>query len=98
MPPFKTWFMDKRRDGKEDPTMTTVTRTEFEMLVEMIRELKEEVHGTRDNQEALSKTVALIQADLVRYRGFVGGVSFVMACAMTIWTMLKDWLVEQFKS
>lgn len=78
--------------------MTSVTRTEFEFLVEMIRELKEEVHGTRDNQEALSKVVASIQADLVKYRGFIGGVSFVVACAMTAWNMLKDWIVSQFNS
>jgi hypothetical protein len=63
----------------------------LERQVAVLEKQRDEDKDVRD--EILAK-VTLIEHEMTRYRGFLGGVAFLGACFVTAATLFKDWLMD----
>lgn len=63
----------------------------IEQQLVVLERLREEDKEVRD---AILEKVTHIESEMTRYRGFLGGVTFLGACLVTAATLFKEWLIE----
>lgn len=59
--------------------------------------LKSKSELVQSTQEAILLALKEIQTDMVRYKGFMGGVAFLASGIGIAATVGKDWLVDHLK-
>lgn len=53
-------------------------------LSERVAVLESELAGVKDGNAAILRSLQKIHTELTRYKGFVGGVVFVVTCVVTV--------------
>lgn len=86
----------KFRDLYPDPTARIAAL--LEVLGQEVGSLGAAVADVRSAIKAIDDRVTAIEQDMTRYRGFIGGVSFIVGGAMIAWNLTKEWLHAQFSS
>ena len=62
--------------------------------VERIAVLEAEVRGLKQEQDKILLCVQDIHAELIRYKGFLGGVAFIASGVGIFITLFKDWIIK----
>lgn len=62
--------------------------------VERIAVLEAEVRSLKEEQDKILDCVQNIHSELVRYKGFLGGVAFIASGVGIFLTLFKDWLIK----
>lgn len=62
--------------------------------VERIAVLEAEVKLLKDEQDKILICVQDIHSELIRYKGFLGGVAFIASGIGIFLTVFKDWIVK----
>lgn len=62
--------------------------------VERIAVLEAEVRSLKDEQDKILSCVQNIHAEMVRYKGFLGGVAFIASGIGIFLTIFKDWIFK----
>lgn len=66
--------------------------------IERIAVLETEVRAMKDNQEDILKCMQDIRDEMTKYKGFIGGVAFVVSCLGIALTVFKEWIIKHFLS
>lgn len=64
--------------------------------IERIAVLEAEVRTLKDEQDKILQCVQDIHSELVRYKGFLGGVAFIASGIGIFLTLFKEWLAKHF--
>ena len=62
--------------------------------VERIAVLEAEVKGLKQEQDKILLCVQDIHAEMIRYKGFLGGVAFIASGVGIFITLFKDWIIK----
>lgn len=65
--------------------------------VERIAVLESEVKDLKKEQDEILKCVQNIHSEMIRYKGFMGGIAFLASGIGIFLTVFKDWLTTHFK-
>lgn len=64
--------------------------------VERIAVLESEVASLKEDQREILKCMHEIKDEMTRYKGFLGGVAFLVSGLGIFLTLSKDWLIKHF--
>jgi Tfp pilus assembly protein PilN len=64
--------------------------------VERIAVLEAEVSALKDDQKEILKCMHEIRDEMTRYKGFLGGVAFLISGLSIFFTLFKDWFFKHF--
>lgn len=59
---------------------------------ERLAVVESEIKGLKESQEQIQKTMAAILSEMTRYKGFMGGVAFLLSGVVVFWTMFGDYI------
>lgn len=59
--------------------------------------LENEVFNLKEDLKEILKTVKEIDVQMTRYKGFLGGITFVLSAVGVFWSFGKDWLLSHVK-
>ena len=59
--------------------------------------LETEVAALKETLKEILTTVKEIDDQMTRYKGFIGGIAFVISAVGVLWSLLKDWLLSLLK-
>lgn len=62
--------------------------------IERIAVLEAEVRSLKEEQDKVLEVVQNIHSELVRYKGFMGGVAFIASGVGVFFTIFKDWILS----
>lgn len=62
--------------------------------VERIAVLEAEVRAMKEHQDEILKVMNSIREEMTRYKGFLGGIAFIVSCLGVALTVFKDWIVD----
>ena len=62
--------------------------------IERIAVLEAEVKSLKEEQDKILDCVQNIHAEMVRYKGFLGGVAFIASGVGIFLTIFKDWIFK----
>lgn len=65
--------------------------------VERIAVLEAEVSALKEEQDKILNVVQEIHAEMVRYKGFLGGIAFLASGIGIFLTVFKEWVVSHLK-
>lgn len=65
--------------------------------VERIAVLEAEVQALKDDQKEILKCMHEIRDEMTRYKGFLGGIAFLISGLTVCLTLFKDWFFEHIK-
>ena len=60
--------------------------------IERIAVLEAEVKSLKEEQDKILECVQNIHSEMVRYKGFLGGVAFIASGSGVFFTIFKDWI------
>lgn len=63
--------------------------------IERIAVLEAEVKSLKEEQDKILECVQNIHSEMVRYKGFLGGVAFIASGVGVFLTIFKDWLFSR---
>ena len=63
-------------------------------VVERIAVLESEVKTLKDEQDKILEGVNSIHSELLRYKGFLGGVAFIASGVGIFLSLFKDWIIK----
>lgn len=66
--------------------------------VERTAVLETKVSSLEDNHAEMLKILYEIKDEMTRYKGFLGGISFLVTCLVVAGTMFKDWIIKHLGS
>lgn len=66
--------------------------------IERIAVLETEVRAMKENQEDILRCMQGIRDEMTRYKGFIGGIAFVVSCLGIALTVFKEWIINTFLS
>jgi len=55
------------------------------------------VQSLKEEQDKILQCVQNIHAEMVRYKGFLGGIAFIVSGIGIFLTVFRDWLVAHIK-
>lgn len=77
------------------------TREELATLRERITNtlhwLEEVAVEMKDDRDEFHKAVRDLQGEITRYKGFVGGIAFILSGVVTALTLFKGWIFGEHK-
>jgi hypothetical protein len=50
-----------------------------------------------ENQKVTQDRMAAIESEMSRYKGFLGGVAFILTGIVTAWELGKEWIIQHIK-
>lgn len=62
--------------------------------VERIAVLEAEVKALKHEQDKVLECVQEIHSEMVRYKGFLGGMTFIASGILIAITLAKDWIIK----
>lgn len=62
--------------------------------IERIAVLEAEVKELKKEQDKILDCVQNIHSEMVRYKGFLGGIAFLTSGVVVFITLFKDWLIK----
>lgn len=62
--------------------------------VERIAVLEAEVRAMKEHQDEILKAMLEIRDEMTKYKGFLGGIAFIISCLGVALTLFKDWIIE----
>lgn len=62
--------------------------------LERIAVLEAEVRAMKEHQDEILKVMQGIRDEMTRYKGFIGGIAFVVSCVGVALTVFKDWVID----
>lgn len=62
--------------------------------IERIAVLEAEVKELKKEQDKILACVQNIHSEMVRYKGFLGGIAFLTSGVVVFITLFKDWLIK----
>jgi ABC-type uncharacterized transport system fused permease/ATPase subunit len=65
--------------------------------IERIAILESTSEETKQTLEAIDKKLDQLHADMTRYKGFLGGVTFVGSCVMAFLALGKEWILSRMR-
>lgn len=65
--------------------------------VERIAVLEAEVSALKEEQDKILDVVQEIHAEMVRYKGFLGGIAFLASGIGIFLTVFKEWVTSHLK-
>lgn len=65
--------------------------------VERLVVLEQEVKALKEDLGTILSEVKMINAQMVKYRGFLGGITFVLSGIPLVWMFGKDWFLAHWK-
>jgi hypothetical protein len=66
--------------------------------LERIAVLESEVRSMKEHQDEILKCMQSIRDEMTRYKGFIGGIAFVVSCLGVALTVFKEWIIKHFLS
>jgi hypothetical protein len=63
-----------------------------------VRDLRSSVKELEEGRKEVVEKLDEIRGELLKYKGFVGGVMFVGSCFMALITLAKDTILKKFGS
>ena len=66
--------------------------------IERIAILETEVRAMKEHQEDILKCMQGIRDEMTKYKGFIGGIAFVVSCLGIALTVFKEWIIKHFLS
>lgn len=65
---------------------------------ERIAILETEVRAMKEHQEDILRCMQNIRDEMTKYKGFIGGIAFVVSCLGVALTVFKEWIINTFLS
>jgi ABC-type uncharacterized transport system fused permease/ATPase subunit len=62
--------------------------------VERIAVLESEVRELKKEQDKVLECVQNIHSEMIRYKGFLGGIAFIASGVLIVITLAKDWIIK----
>lgn len=62
--------------------------------VERIAVLESEVGSLKKDQEEILKIMHEIKDEMTRYKGFLGGIAFLVSGLGVFFTLFKEWIIK----
>ena len=62
--------------------------------LERIAIVETKVDSLEDNHKELLKLMHEIKDEMTRYKGFLGGIAFLVSCLGIAFTLFKDWILK----
>lgn len=62
--------------------------------VERTAVLETKVTALEDNHAEMLKIMHEIKDEMTRYKGFLGGVAFLISCLVVAMSMFKEWIIK----
>lgn len=62
--------------------------------LERIAIVETKVDSLEDNHKELLKLMHEIKDEMTRYKGFLGGIAFLVSCLVVAVSIFKDWLLK----
>jgi hypothetical protein len=66
--------------------------------LERIAVLESEVRSMKEHQDEILKCMQSIRDEMTKYKGFIGGIAFVVSCLGVALTVFKEWIIKHFLS
>lgn len=66
--------------------------------LERIAVLESEVRSMKEHQDEILKCMHSIRDEMTKYKGFIGGIAFVVSCLGVALTVFKEWIIKHFLS
>jgi hypothetical protein len=63
---------------------------------ERIAVLENEVRSLRTDQKEILDCIHAVRDEMLRYKGFLGGVAFLASGIAVCFTVFKDWILHHF--
>ena len=64
---------------------------------ERIAVLEAEVSALKEDQKEILKCMHEIRDEMTRYKGFLGGMAFLLSCLTVCITLFKDWFTDHWR-
>jgi len=64
--------------------------------LERIAVLEAEVRSMKEHQDEILKCMQSIRDEMTRYKGFIGGIAFVVSCLGVALTVFKEWILTHW--
>lgn len=62
--------------------------------IERIAVLEAEVKALKEDQDEILKCMREIRDEMTRYKGFLGGIAFLVSGLGVFVTLFKDWIIK----
>lgn len=66
--------------------------------LERIAVLESEVRSMKEHQDEILKCMQGIRDEMTKYKGFIGGIAFVVSCLGVALTVFKEWIFKHLLS
>jgi hypothetical protein len=64
--------------------------------IERIAVLEAEVEKLQESQKEILECIHAVRDEMIRYKGFLGGVAFLASGIGIFLTVFKDWILKHF--
>lgn len=62
--------------------------------IERIAVLEAEVKALKEEQDKVLAVVQEIHSEMIRYKGFLGGIAFLTSGVIVFITLFKEWIIK----
>ena len=63
-------------------------------IAERVAVLESKVHTVLESQELIINELKAVNESLTKYKGFVGGIAFVLTSFITFLSFAKEWVIS----
>jgi hypothetical protein len=64
---------------------------------ERLAVVETEIETLKDNHKEMLKIMHEIKDEMTRYKGFLGGIAFLVSCLGVALTVFKDWIFKHLQ-